>query len=64
MRNSWKVINFARTIRENCSQRWKLSILYLTAKLFNKELQLLVKLRAKEEGLHIFHVFLTIKINS
>jgi hypothetical protein len=47
MRNSGKVSNYGRIISVNRRQRLKLFMLYLKAKSFNRQLQLLAKLRVK-----------------
>jgi hypothetical protein len=62
MQNSRKVSNYGWITGANCCQRRKMFMLHFTAKSFNHQLQMLVKLRVKEVR-YMFHVFLTSTIH-
>lgn len=56
MRNNGKVSNYGRIVKANCPQRRKSFMLYLTARSFGRQLQLMVKLLAEE--LYLFYYIL------
>jgi hypothetical protein len=58
---SEKISNYGQIIRANSCQRWKLFTLYLMAKSFSHQLQLLVKFTVKQVSL--FNAFLTTTTN-